>query len=400
MRYLYAIYNPNLRDHLIFFGEDHTKSIKTRRGRRPKTIQTSSHLRAMEYEDLLLLLSGPCPANNIKPFSITLLLLAIGTIPFSPDNSLPDTDISFISFQYPGITYPLDKLSSLLPSLGQNTHDGVIITDSIVFFQKAFGFALEFTSRECFLPEVAENIALTRTSVENRLTELWSIMEFLNPDYLGAENIFERKYNNFIEKYHNKGAAEQLSLLVKPFILRRGKTDRSIIADLPEKNVMRRYFTLTTEQTTLYQAMIDSILSEVDDAEGITRRAKILTALLRLKQICNHPDAFLDDGNLIPDRFGKISLLFSLLEEVLAIGEAAILFTQFTSFGERLVGLMERTFKEEGLFLQGKTPRKVRDEMVQQFSHPHGPKLFVLSLKAGGVCLNHTRANHLFHVDR
>ena len=163
---------------------------------------------------------------------------------------------------------------------------------------------------------------------------------------------------------------------------------------------MRRYCTLTTEQATLYQAMVESLLKEVDEAEGITRRAKILTALLRLKQICNHPDAFLDDGKMVPERSGKISLLFSLLEEVLIAGDAAVLFTQFSSFGEKLVSLIQKTFNDEVLFLHGKTPRKTRDEMVQQFAHPHGPKLFVLSLKAGGVGLNLTRANHVFHVDR
>lgn len=243
-------------------------------------------------------------------------------------------------------------------------------------------------------------IALTGTPVENRLTELWSIMEFLNPGFLGSERSFEKRYSTLIEKYHDKEAAERLSLLVKPFILRRVKTDRSIIADLPEKNIMRRYCTLTTEQATLYQAMVESLLLEADNAEGITRRAKILTALLRLKQICNHPGAFLDDGSIKPERSGKIAMLFSLLEEVIAAGDAAILFTQFSSFGEKLVPLIQKTFKEEVLFLHGGTSRKARDEMVQQFSHPHGPKLFILSLKAGGVGLNLTRANHVFHIDR
>ena len=176
-------------------------------------------------------------------------------------------------------------------------------------------------------------IALTGTPVENRLTELWSIMEFLNPGFLGSEKSFEKRYSTLIEKYHDKEAAERLSRLVRPFILRRVKTDTSIIADLPEKNIMRRYCTLTTEQATLYQAMVQSLLLEVDETEGITRRAKILTALLRLKQICNHPGAFLDDGSIKPDRSGKIEMLFSLLEEVLAAGDAAILFTQFSSFG-------------------------------------------------------------------
>lgn len=243
-------------------------------------------------------------------------------------------------------------------------------------------------------------IALTGTPVENRLSELWSIMEFLNAGYLGSEKAFERAYSIPIEKYHDTAASERLQSLVRPFILRRVKTDRTIIADLPEKNVMKRYCTLTTEQATLYQAVVDEMLSGVEDAKGIVRRGMILSALIRLKQICNHPDAFLDDGRLIPERSGKIGLLFTLLEEVLAAKDAAILFTQFPTFGERLVQLITKEFHEDVLFLHGKTPRTHRDEMVQRFAHPEGPKLFLLSLKAGGTGLNLTRASHVFHIDR
>jgi SNF2 family DNA or RNA helicase len=243
-------------------------------------------------------------------------------------------------------------------------------------------------------------IAMTGTPVENRLSELWSIMEFLNVGYLGGEKSFERGYSVPIEKYHDTGASQRLQRLVHPFILRRMKTDRTIIADLPEKNVMKRYCTLTSEQATLYQAVVDGMLADVEDVEGIARRGLILSALVRLKQICNHPDAFLDDGLLTIERSGKISLLFSLIEEVLAAGDAAILFTQFPTFGQRLLDLIRKTFQEEVLFLHGKTPRAGRDEMVQRFAHPSGPRLFLLSLKAGGVGLNLTRASHVFHIDR
>jgi SNF2 family DNA or RNA helicase len=243
-------------------------------------------------------------------------------------------------------------------------------------------------------------IAMTGTPVENRLSELWSIMEFLSPGDLGGEKAFERQYSTPIEKYHDTGASERLQALVRPFILRRVKTDKSIISDLPEKNVMKRYCTLTSEQATLYQAVVESMINGVDEAEGIARKGMILAALTRLKQICNHPDAFLDDGKLVVGRSGKIDLLFSLIEDVLATGDAAILFTQYPTFGERLAGLIRKTFHEEVLFLHGKTPRSARDEMVQRFAHPAGPRLFLLSLKAGGVGLNLTRASHVFHIDR
>jgi SNF2 family DNA or RNA helicase len=243
-------------------------------------------------------------------------------------------------------------------------------------------------------------IAMTGTPVENRLSELWSIMEFLNTGYLGSEKAFERSYGTPIEKFHDNEASSRLQRLVQPFILRRVKTDKAIISDLPEKNVMKRYCTLTPEQATLYQAVVEGMITDVQDVEGIARRGMILAALLRLKQICNHPDAFLDDGRLTVDRSGKTGLLFSLIEDVIAAGDAAILFTQFPTFGERLIGLIRKTFHEEVLFLHGKTPRKSRDEMVSRFAHPSGPKLFVLSLKAGGVGLNLTRASHVFHIDR
>jgi len=243
-------------------------------------------------------------------------------------------------------------------------------------------------------------IALTGTPVENRLMELWSIMDFINPGYLGQPTGFVRNYATPIEKYHDRDAAEKLQALVKPFVLRRVKTDRSIISDLPEKNIQKRYCTLTPEQATLYQATVDGMLKDVEHSEGITRRGIILTALLRLKQICNHPNAYLDDGKLTQERSGKIAMLFTLLEEVIASGDAAILFTQFPAFGKRLLTLMQNHFHEEVLFLYGDTPRKERDELVRRFSSPHGPRLFLLSLKAGGVGLNLTRANHVFHIDR
>ena len=243
-------------------------------------------------------------------------------------------------------------------------------------------------------------IAMTGTPVENRLSELWSVMEFLNPGYLGGEKAFERNFGVPIEKYHDREASVRLQQCVRPFILRRVKTDRTIIADLPEKNVMKRFCTLTEEQATLYRAVVEAMITDVTDAEGIARKAMILAALLRLKQICNHPDAFLDDGQCTPERSGKISMLFSLIEEVRAAGDSAILFTQFPTFGQRLVDLMSRTFHEEILFLHGKTSRAARDEMVQRFAHSSGPRLFLLSLKAGGVGLNLTRASHVFHIDR
>jgi SNF2 family DNA or RNA helicase len=161
------------------------------------------------------------------------------------------------------------------------------------------------------------------------------------------------------------------------------------------------YCTLTPEQTTLYQAVVEDAMRQVEEAEGIQRRGLVLSMLLRLKQICNHPAQFLSDGSALPDRSGKLARLGEMLEEVLAVGERALIFTQFAEMGTLLQVYMQELFGGEVLFLYGGTPAKQRDRMIARFQEQrHGPAIFVLSLKAGGLGLNLTRANHVFHFDR
>ena len=244
-------------------------------------------------------------------------------------------------------------------------------------------------------------VALTGTPVENRLAELWSIMQFLNPGYLGSQKSFRTQFARPIERYQDPEAAARLRELVRSFILRRVKTDPTIIQDLPEKLENKVYCTLTPEQTTLYQAVVEDVMLQVEQAEGMKRRGLVLAMLLRLKQICNHPAQFLGDGSSLSERSGKLTRLEEMLEEVLSVGERALVFTQFAEMGALLQAHLQDSFGGEVLFLYGGTPSKRRDRMIARFQEEqHGPAIFILSLKAGGLGLNLTRANHVFHFDR
>ena len=245
-----------------------------------------------------------------------------------------------------------------------------------------------------------QRIALTGTPVENRLTELWSIMEFLNPGYLGSFESFHSGFAVPIERYRDPAKTGHLRELIRPFVLRRMKTDRSIIGDLPEKMEMKVFCSLTAEQATLYEAVVQEMLERADEAEGIQRRGIVLGGLTRLKQICDHPALFLHDTAAFEGRSGKIARLLEMLEEVLDAGERALIFTQFAEFGKILEPYIRERFGTAVLYLHGGTPRQKRDEMVQRFQQPGGPPIFLLSLKAGGTGLNLTAANHVFHLDR
>jgi SNF2 family DNA or RNA helicase len=239
--------------------------------------------------------------------------------------------------------------------------------------------------------------------VENRLSELWSIMQFLNPGLLGSQDRFRQRFSLPIERYQDREATTRLKGLIGPFILRRVKTDPTIIQDLPDKLEMKVYCNLTPEQTTLYEAVVQEALRKVESAEGqgMQRRGAVLSALLRLKQVCNHPAQFLGDGSTLPGRSGKLNRLTEMLEEVLAVGDRALVFTQFSEMGHLLQSYLRSLFGVEVLYLHGGTPLNQRDRIVARFqSAGDGPPLFVLSLKAGGTGLNLTAANHVFHYDR
>ncbi|MBD2450760.1 DEAD/DEAH box helicase [Nostoc sp. FACHB-152] len=249
--------------------------------------------------------------------------------------------------------------------------------------------------------ETTFRIALTGTPVENRLQELWSILDFLNPGYLGNKQFFQRRFAMPIEKYGDAASLNQLRSLVQPFILRRLKTDRDIIQDLPEKQEMTIFCGLTTEQAALYQQTVDTSLVEIESAEGLQRRGMILALLTKLKQICNHPAQYLKESTLAQHNSGKLQRLEEMLDVAIAEGDRALIFTQFAEWGKLLKPHLEKQLGREVFFLYGSTSKKQREEMVDRFQQdPQGPPIMILSLKAGGVGLNLTRANHVFHFDR
>lgn len=247
----------------------------------------------------------------------------------------------------------------------------------------------------------AWRLILTGTPVENRLGELWSLFQFLNPGYLGSREDFQRRFANPIERGGDERVTAQLRQLTAPFILRRVKTDPQVIRDLPAKNEMTVVVNLTREQATLYEAVVRDSLRRIDEAEGIERRGIVLGMITRLKQVCNHPAQFLGDQSALAGRSGKLMQLTEMLEQVRAVHERALVFTQFAEMGHLLQSYLQETLASQVLFLYGGTPAQKRTEMIDRFQNePHGPPVLLLSLKAGGTGLNLTRANHVFHYDR
>jgi hypothetical protein len=250
----------------------------------------------------------------------------------------------------------------------------------------------------------SRRIALTGTPVENRLSELWAIMQAVNPGLLGSLTSFKQHFAVPIERDSDDEAAARLQRLTSPFVLRRLKRDRSIIDDLPDKVEMIERCQLTREQVTLYQAVVDDLLDKADDAAAVDaqqqRRGLVLAGIMQLKQICNHPAHFLKDASGLPARSGKLQRVEELLDELLSAGDKALCFTQFTEWGEQLVPYLARRFDVPVLWLHGGTPRRRRDDMVAQFQSLEGPAVFMLSLKAGGTGLNLTAASHVVHFDR
>jgi SNF2 family DNA or RNA helicase len=245
-----------------------------------------------------------------------------------------------------------------------------------------------------------QRIALTGTPMENRLAELWSIMDFINPGILSTSESFRTRYAIPVERHGLAEPVQRLRKITRPYLLRRLKTDPQIIDDLPEKIEMKQYCQLTTEQASLYRAVADEMMEKIEDSEGIQRRGNVLAAMTKLKQVCNHPGQLLHDGSAVGRRSGKVIRLEEILAEILDQGEKVLLFSQFTEFSEMLMPHLSARFGQDVLFLHGGVTKKRRDEMVTRFQSESGPGIFLLSLKAGGTGLNLTAANHVVHLDR
>jgi SNF2 family DNA or RNA helicase len=247
-------------------------------------------------------------------------------------------------------------------------------------------------------------IAMTGTPMENRLTELWSIFDFINPGYLGSLRSFTEWFVNPIEKAQDNERITQVQRLVRPFLLRRMKTDPLIELDLPEKTEAKVYVSLTAEQAALYESVLQDMLTKLDTLLPMERRGAILATLTKLKQVCNHPALALKDGStrrLVAERSAKVERLLEMVQELRAEGDQCLIFTQFVEAGNLLQSLLAEALGEPILFLHGGVPKAKRDAMITEFqSATSSPGVFLLSLKAGGVGLNLTAASHVFHFDR
>ncbi|HEX9062213.1 MAG TPA: DEAD/DEAH box helicase, partial [Clostridia bacterium] len=240
-------------------------------------------------------------------------------------------------------------------------------------------------------------IALTGTPVENRLSDLWSIFDFLNKGLLGSA----KEFTDFTKKLkQNNEGYKKLKQVVSPFILRRLKTDKSIIADLPDKIEMKTYSSLSKKQAALYSSLVEELQTKLESSDGIERKGLVLAALMKFKQICNHPDQYLGQGMYAENESGKYERLREICETIYEKRERVLVFTQFKEITAYLAAFLEKVFKHEGLVLHGETPVSKRKDLVAKFQGHEYVPFMVLSIKAGGVGLNLTAANHVIHFDR
>ena len=245
-----------------------------------------------------------------------------------------------------------------------------------------------------------QKIALTGTPVENRLSELWAILDAVNPGMLGGISWFREKFATPIETHNDPSALESMRHLTDPFILRRTKDDKSLVPDLPEKIEQVAWAKLTHEQAALYKAVLDEFLTEASQSEGMKRKGLILATLTKLKQICNHPAQFLSDGSSIAGRSGKLTRLEELVDDILAADQQLLLFTQYRKMGELLAEHLAGVIGRQPSFLHGGVPRAKRDSMISSFQDGTDTPILLVSLKAGGTGLNLTAANRVIHFDR
>jgi hypothetical protein len=271
---------------------------------------------------------------------------------------------------------------------------GLVVADEAQHVKNPFSR----TARELRAIPAPARIALTGTPVENRLSELWAILDWTTPGLLGHLEAFTRRIARPVELYRDADATARFAALIRPFLLRRKKTDPGIAPELPRKTETDQIAALTAEQVTLYEAMVRETMQAIAAAEGIERAGLVFKLLTGLKQICNHPAQYLKQPGPLPGRSGKLALFDELTNTILASGESMLVFTQYT----QMATLLQQHLDDRGirsLFLHGSVPVRRREEMVTEFQ-AGGVPVFLLSLKAGGTGLTLTRATHVLHYDR
>jgi len=248
-------------------------------------------------------------------------------------------------------------------------------------------------------------IAMSGTPVENRLTEFWSIMDFVNKGYLGNVKTFKTDFSDPIQVFNDENAVNKFRKITSPFMMRRMKSDKSVISDLPDKIEQNQFAVLTKQQMALYEKTMQAAMEQIEGVTGTNneslfkRQGLVLQMILALKQICNHPSNFLKNGNFDPMLSGKMELLFELTNSILEAGEKVLIFTQFREMGDLLQHFLSDRFAERPMFYHGGCSVKEREEMVQRFQNNRADKIFILSLKAAGTGLNLTAASHVIHYD-
>ncbi len=280
-----------------------------------------------------------------------------------------------------------------LPWLNEQTWDLIVLDEA-----QAIKNPAAKQTRSIKALKSSHRLALTGTPVENHLSDLWSLFDFVSPGLLGSEKNFDGFIKQKIK--NNESPYAPLRSLVSPYILRRLKTDKSVINDLPDKTEVKAFCSLSKTQVILYQKSVESMAKEIKQAEGIKRRGIILSYLMRFKQICNHPSQFVKDGEFSISDSGKYLRLKEICEIISDKQEKVLVFTQFREMTEPLFSYLQTLFGRPGLILHGGTQVKKRMEMIEKFQTDDGPPYFVLSLKAGGTGLNLTEASHVIHFDR
>ena len=242
-------------------------------------------------------------------------------------------------------------------------------------------------------------IAMTGTPVENRLTELWSIFDFINKGYLGSLKDFQKSYAIPIERFKETSRASKLKMSVSPFVLRRLKTDKNVITDLPEKMVLNEYCYLSKSQAVLYEKTLNEMMEKISGFTGINRRGNIFKLITALKQICNHPYQFLKSGEMSKEQSGKMEKCVSTVQTILENGEKTLIFTQYKEMGDILTKIIAQECNTEPLFFHGSLTVSQREELINKFQNDDNTKVMILSLKAGGTGLNLTSATNVIHYD-